>query len=260
MNSRTKNKTIYGKRGAAGFTVAEMVIVLAVVAILAGLITPLAVNVITQNRINACIKELTVIKQAIVGDPSLVEGGSRSSFGYVGDMGVLPGALDDLVNQGSQTGTTTTSGVMWGWRGPYVNEVNDAWGRAYNYSTDPAVTGSALISVLIWSAGQDGVSGTGDDISITIRQDEVTSFVTGNTLDGDGAGTDCTITVYAPNGTTVQTYILTPTTTTNPVYSSGAQRFPIGIRRIEFTKGVTTYPFSLNLNNGPITVVNFREP
>ena len=86
-----------------GFTMGEMVIVLAVIAILAAMIAPLAVNQITQARYDACREELQIIKQAIVGDPSLIEGGVRSSYGFVGDIGVIPVSLQELVtNPGLQ--------------------------------------------------------------------------------------------------------------------------------------------------------------
>ena len=77
----------------------ELVIVIAVIAILAGLITPLAVNQIEQARYDAAKEELKIIKTAIVGDPSLIEGGTRSSFGFVGDLGNLPATLDFLTAQ-----------------------------------------------------------------------------------------------------------------------------------------------------------------
>ena len=254
----------------AGFTIGEMMIVIAVIAILAALIAPLAVNVITQNRINACIEELDIIKKAIVGDPSLVEGGTRSSFGFVGDMGTLPRenlndlgfplnnfTLGDLIYQNGLQGSPGPGTVLWGWRGPYINEDLDPWGRQYIYRT---ITGNPLISAIIRSMGQDGIDGTADDISISIHVDEVSAMVQGNTLDNCGAGTASDIDIDYPDGTTVTQIDLADTTAENPIYSSGGTRIPIGIRRIVFTVGGTSYPRLLYINNGPQTVVNFRVP
>ena len=52
----------------AGFTIGEMVIVIAIIAVLAALITPLAVNQITQARYKTCREELSLLKKTIVGD------------------------------------------------------------------------------------------------------------------------------------------------------------------------------------------------
>ncbi len=65
-----------------GFTMIEIIIVLAVISILAALIVPLALNQITQKRYTTCREELQLLKQAIVGDATLVAGGVRSSFGH----------------------------------------------------------------------------------------------------------------------------------------------------------------------------------
>jgi prepilin-type N-terminal cleavage/methylation domain-containing protein len=108
-----------------GFTMLEVVIVIAVIAILAGLIAPLAVNTIKQSRVNACWEEIQIIKKVIVGDPTLVEGGSRSSFGFVGDLGVMPATLDELINRDPIRPTYQpylTSNMYFGWRGPYISK------------------------------------------------------------------------------------------------------------------------------------------
>jgi hypothetical protein len=201
-----------------------------------------------------------------------VEGGTRSSFGFVGDLGVLPSdpnapanldGLEDLVNN---TGTVVYpswsqdpgTGIWYGWRGPYINEYIDPWGRNYYYNPN---TGNPLISAIIGSVGPDGLPSTPDDITITIRRDEVFSLVGGNTLDNCGAGTDCNISISFPNGTTIRTDSLTPTTADNPIYNTGdTLLIPIGIRRIVFTLGGNPYLKLLYVNNGPLTVANFREP
>ena len=52
------------------------------------------------------------LAHAVAGDPDLVAGGTRSDFGYVGDIGALPSDWDDLVtNPGYST-----------WNGPYVQD------------------------------------------------------------------------------------------------------------------------------------------
>ncbi|MGE5342411.1 MAG: type II secretion system protein GspG [Candidatus Omnitrophota bacterium] len=261
-----------------GFTLGEMIIVIAIIAILASLITPLAVNVISQKRVDGCIEELSVLKKAIVGDPALVEGGTRSSFGFVGDIGVLPATLDELVSntQGrpvyQQYGTT---GMFYGWRGPYVSDVVDPWGNAYVYSTTPANL-PANVCVRMWSYGVDGVNNSGngltiagDDIYIDIRTDEAFSRVSGNTLDAcDACSPFTAISIAYPNGTAVvQTTANKTTTALNPVYivlpgdTFTGVGIPIGVRVMTFTTATpTTVVRLIQVNNGPMVTLNLKDP
>lgn len=246
----------------------EMVIVLAVIAILAALITPLAINQITQARYDAAREELLVIKQAIVGDPSLIEGGSRSSFGFVGDLGVLPSAadgLEDLVGNTIYSTFTVIYGnwpqphpfnLPWGWRGPYISDYKDPWGNDYNYTT----TGlPAYIEARIWSIGADQINGTSDDVSIDIRADEAFSMISGNTLDQCGRtstfGTP--ILIDYPSGTLgIQSM---PATYTPPIFQFA--RIPIGLRTITFTTATpTTITKFITINNGPMVTFNLMDP
>jgi prepilin-type N-terminal cleavage/methylation domain-containing protein len=268
-----------------GFTMLEVVIVIAVVAILAGMIAPLAVNTIKQSRVNACWEEVQIIKNALVGDPTLTESGSRSSFGFVGDTGVLPGdpnsggdGLEDLLSNTILTGTVVypnwaqdvASDIWFGWRGPYLTEARDPWGRDYNYATR-AVTVDDNRMAFIWSSGMDGLTTADplvvtaindDNIRVSIRQDEAFSMISGNTLDVCGAGTDCTVTIYAPDGINgIVPFPQIVTTVELSIYNSGILRYvPIGIRTIIFNKLATDYQRFIIVNNGPITTVNFREP
>jgi len=240
----------------AGFTLGEVVIVIAVIAILAAMITPMAVNQIVQKRYDFCREELKNLKIAIVGNPELLESGSRTSFGFVGDVGILPRGttLDDLLTDNGIPLYTAAGVIPWGWRGPYVAEVKDPWGRDYLYTS----TANGFIAAQISSLGPDGNPGTGDELSIDIRQDEVSSRVSGNTMDACGAGTGFTITITYPayDGSSFSLTNFTFTTDqTNPIYHSNAL-IPIGIRHVSFG-GFQRLIF---INNGPTTIVNLKTP
>jgi len=282
------------KRHIAGFTMGEMVIVIAIIAILAALIAPLAVNIISQKRVDACRQELKNIKIAIAGDPSLIEGGTRSSFGFVGDLGTLPVSLDELLRRFQTPGDTVTRlaypqdpgfGWYWGWRGPYITDVavstgviSDPWGNGYNYVLNPV----SNIAARIWSNGNNMTndSGTGaviggDDISIDIRMDEVFSQVSGNTFDKDfvqqrfngivDVGFTDPIRLDFPNGTAVVQAALNSSYTNTaypPIYQFNVN-IPIGIRSIRFRPTITATTNSVllvHINNGPMTTMNLVNP
>ncbi len=288
-----RNNTNY-RSGVEGFTMGEMVIVLAVIAILAAMIAPLAVNQITQARYDACREELQIIKQGIAGDPSLIEGGIRSSFGYIGDIGLIPASLQELViNPGLQDWQPVgaPSYLSWGWRGPYVSEVTDSWGRPYAYQVR-VTTVSDHTRIAIWSLGPDGVDNSlddimddilgagdrdfGDDSAITrIYQDELYSSVSGNVMDPCGAQAPCsgaeptTITIYYPAGAAGIQPLGINLNLGSPIFDTGATttpQLPIGIRSINatinYTDALGNQTDIVNrlifLNNGPMTSVNIR--
>ncbi len=147
---------------ARGFTLFEVVVALAVMAILAALLVPLALRALTASGEEAARTDMQRIYAAIVGDPE------QGSFGYLGDMGRLPSALTELVEQGSQPPFTTTGnvgGVGTGWRGPYLTGpfatadlLRDPWGEAFAYAAGQ-----------IRSGGPDRVLGTADDLVFPVQ-------------------------------------------------------------------------------------------
>jgi type II secretory pathway pseudopilin PulG len=119
-----------------GIILLELLIVLMIMGILlAGAVKTWDVNV-TQARFNQTKKEMEQLVYAIVGNPELFTEGKRTDFGYVGDMGVLPESLGNLVVRPTDAET---------WRGPYIKSkftenpddyLQDAWGNNYIYNKD----------------------------------------------------------------------------------------------------------------------------
>jgi prepilin-type N-terminal cleavage/methylation domain-containing protein len=141
-----------------GFTLIEVIVVIAVVSILASMAVPYVVKILDQAREESTRKQMQELYQAILGDP----GGPTA--GYLGDMGTLPASLALLNTQGSQRAPTYgTLGVKYGWSGPYAKigfsqgaYLVDGWGTNLAYNNPGAGQ--------IRSAGPDRNLGTADDI------------------------------------------------------------------------------------------------
>lgn len=141
-----------------GFTLLEVVLSVAILAVLAGALSPSIYRRIEAKRESATMEEMKSFYKAIMGDPEL------GTFGYVGDVGSLPSTLGNLVAKPSEVSPSAayTNGVRYGWRGPYIttryNDFIDGWGTPYRYGQSPDGAGQ------IRSAGKDKTFDTNDDI------------------------------------------------------------------------------------------------
>jgi general secretion pathway protein G len=115
------------KRADQGYTLIELVLVLVIIGIITtiGLKSLTAVN--QTARIETTRGRLDRLAVAMVGNPSLVTAGSRTDFGYVGDIGALPPSLDALV---------TNPGGYTTWNGPYLGDDFSTDGSSANFKTD----------------------------------------------------------------------------------------------------------------------------
>lgn len=245
-----------------GFTLIEIVVVVAILAVMAGAITPMVVRVIDNKREKETIEALKAFKRAIIGDPKIVNKEVRTYFGYIGDMGSLPTEIEDLFQKGGESqppftyDTAKKTGA--GWNGPYIDPSLvenlaslklDAYGHEFTYDTteDVDATVGVTISAKIISNGPDGTAGGGDDFTIHIFKPKSFSTVTGFINDDDGARkSGVTVTVNYPSAGTL-------TTSTDITDSSGRYTFtniPYGDRSLM----VSGKYFAIRVNS-PLTQV-----
>ncbi|MHC4197848.1 MAG: prepilin-type N-terminal cleavage/methylation domain-containing protein [Planctomycetota bacterium] len=182
----------------SGFTLIEIVVVVGIIAILAGTLTPLTLQMIGARREQAARGELANIKDAIIGRARATEHGEEFTFGFVGDIGNVPASLDRLKTIGSLPAFSfnTTKNIGAGWNGPYIMEKfggdfkDDPWGTQYSYSTTPGTNTDLGVQYLakITSAGPDRTLSTSDDLSVEILEPEVRADVLGFVKDSLGDG------------------------------------------------------------------------
>lgn len=132
MNFKKRYKM--GKARERGFTLVELLLVLVILALIAGLVLPGIIGKAESAKIKAASSQISRISMSV------------ESF-YL-DTGSAPSSLEDLVNE--------PSGVT-GWNGPYIKNtlLKDPWGEPYKFS----VPGDHGAEFDIWSYGADRQQG-----------------------------------------------------------------------------------------------------
>lgn len=134
----------------AGFTLIEMVVVLAVIALLVGLVGPQIVGRVSEARGTTAKAQIDLLSTALEN--------------YRLDNGSYP-----LTSQGlaALRVKPSQSSVVPNWKGPYLRKAVpvDPWHRAYQYTSPAAGTPFEIISF-----GRDGrPGGTGEDADVSSR-------------------------------------------------------------------------------------------
>jgi general secretion pathway protein G len=131
-----------------GFTLMEMLLVLAILVILMGLVGPRILGSQKKADINTAKTQIGMFKATLEG--------------YALDMKTFPGTEDGLVAL-IQAPSDPDTAAKWG--GPYLDgqEIpKDPWGNDYQYEYPPSHSERDFPD--IWSFGPDGEDGTEDDI------------------------------------------------------------------------------------------------
>ena len=221
-----------------GFTLIELVIVI----IIAGILATVAVRKMTASidtaKYEQTKKELDQLAYAIAGNPDLYVEGTRTDFGYVGDVGALPPNLDALVQNPGSYAT---------WNGPYIDTgfggdgfKRDGWNVLYTYT-----------DTLIRSTG----SGTDIDkvfanSSADLLSNAVNGFVVDadNTMPGSTYKDSLVIIFTYPNGSgSTTTVSVNPDAKGNFNFSG----IPIGVRTLRVIYVPDTDTVSLTVGVTP---------
>lgn len=154
----------FPRAGRAGFTLIEVIVAVAIVAVLAGAITPMVFRELMQAREDATEQELAAIAGGLVD--------------FYTDTGRLPTEAEGL-------GALVRDPGAAGWQGPYVKadrgdpvtEVStDGFNNAYTYDLAPTTVPANTADAVVVSTGRDGalqagslggtwqLAGVGDDL------------------------------------------------------------------------------------------------
>lgn len=183
-------------RNKRGFTLIEVIVVAAIIAILAGILVPMIFNQIDESKVSRAQGDVKGIQAAMlafrkdVGKFPKMDTATTEAGTILVSTGTLPtlGVGWDSTTQLSMNDHLVTNGpanALWypvgsattvGWKGPYGTAFpEDPWGKAYVVNIKNIGTAQARIFIL--SAGADGVLDTeildtainGNDIGVIIN-------------------------------------------------------------------------------------------
>jgi general secretion pathway protein G len=140
-------------RAQEGFTLLEVIVVLAIISIFAGVVGTVIGTTVQNSEIDASEDRMKAVTEALLS--------------YYADTDRFPEATGD--GEYDLAGLARDPGVF-GWRGPYITSgfegndfAKDAWKRSFEYDCKPG--GSTCT---IRSSGPDGIPENADDMAITV--------------------------------------------------------------------------------------------
>jgi|GEM_PF-1626531 len=148
-----------GKFCQKGFTLVELLVVVAVVSILAAVLVPRLLGYAHYSRGARALDELRQFRQVV------------EAYAAAKGNGAYPKASNDPADPRSVASVLASKGVRWG----TPDGVRDPWGNPYLYSAAPHSPGlpEYIYSYAFVSAGPDRVFGDADDFWCTDDQQPI---------------------------------------------------------------------------------------
>lgn len=134
------------RRGDAGFTLVEILVVITIIGLIMAIVGPRVLNYLGESKVKAAKIQ--------------IESFSSALDLYYLDMGRYPGSSDGLAALVQRPGSAQE------WNGPYLKGgvvPNDPWGHSYVYRSPVEHAPYEIVS--FGSDGQEGGTGTAADIS-----------------------------------------------------------------------------------------------
>lgn len=145
MSGRTGQDS--ARQGEQGFTLVEMLVVIAIIGLIMGLVGPRVLSYLTESKVKAAKIQMQSFASAL------------DLFNL--DTGRYPSTAEGLTALVQRTPGVTS------WNGPYLKSgvvPNDPWSRPYVYRTPGERNAYDILSY--GSDGQEGGSGPAGDISL----------------------------------------------------------------------------------------------
>jgi len=255
-----------------GFTLLELVVVVAVMAVLSTVALRSMTGVASQSRFEATQRTLDQIREATLGSAyDRQPDGTLVNSGFIADAGRPPRTLDELIRQPAdllpfdvgRASADTDVLVSGGWRGPYirlpagVTNLCDGWATALIETRN---AGGYLETV--GSCGADGLpGGTGYDLDLSssFTPADCTASLSGLVTMADATNVvacSVTLVVYGP-GTNriVQSYSSPITFPLNYRFENTLSKGTRAVRAYaDYGTGITN-----NYQRSPVIYLNIRS-
>lgn len=226
----------------SGFTLIEALMVIVLTGIMAVVTLDVVGDTINESRFQSTMLKMRQIQNAMIGDPSIKENNTRTSFGFLGDVGAIPTAAQGIAALLSQPApalpvyaVNSTARIALGWNGPYLSGGNsgtdytvDGWGNALVYNA--AASPPTLVS--LGSDGAAGGTGFAGDISLALSNELRIASVQGFICSRGGPfKLAAQVELNTPNGAAILTQSLTSVTVANAGQFSFSS-VPFGVRSL----------------------------
>ncbi len=154
---------IHRKKATRGFTLIELVIVIAVIAILAALLVPTILGQAERARSSRARADAAQLAKSIARLRTDTGNTTTACLTVLANLTSATGASSGCVPQGQSTlqlcNTATPGYYCWG--GPYVTRVvNDPWNLPYTATLD-----ASTYSITVRSNGPNGTNADTDDVT-----------------------------------------------------------------------------------------------